>query len=209
MENNPTPVQKKWYNNKTWVIVLCVFLFPVGLYGVFKSDSFGTVGKSIAAVYLALILWGFFADKSPVEAPIREAKPELTQAQHDSTEQQGLATQIASREQSTVDAGSLVEVYEENEVRADDQYKGKWIYVEGRVETIGKDIFDNPYVTLASGNGISMVQCTMANSGDAAKLDKGQRVAIRGKVKGKALMAVLLDKCELAESIAQLRKNLQ
>lgn len=50
-----------------------------------------------------------------------------------------------------VNIRDILAAYENNEVGADNQYKGKLIEVTGIVDNIKKDIFDNLYVTLGTG----------------------------------------------------------
>jgi len=45
-------------------------------------------------------------------------------------------------------ARQLLNAYDNNEVAADDAYKGKWLKISGSVESIGKDVPDIPYVSL-------------------------------------------------------------
>ena len=53
---------KKWYDKKWMVVVLILFLFPVGLFGFFKGSAFGKTSKVILAALIGLIiLIGVFA----------------------------------------------------------------------------------------------------------------------------------------------------
>lgn len=48
-------------------------------------------------------------------------------------------------------ARALIAEYEKNEVSADQRLRGKRLNVRGQISSIGKDIFDNPFVVLAGG----------------------------------------------------------
>ncbi|TXK52336.1 hypothetical protein FVR03_01080 [Pontibacter qinzhouensis] len=49
-----TPIQNKWYN-KTWlVILLLLFIFPVGIYALWKSERIGQLWKIGITVLLVL-----------------------------------------------------------------------------------------------------------------------------------------------------------
>lgn len=97
-------------------------------------------------------------------------------------------------------SGNLIDSYKGNEVSADQMYKGKTLDVSGRIHSIGKDIMNNPYVTLDSGRQFELVsvQCFFdrRHEGELAKLQKGQFVTIRGKCGGK-MMNVLLKNATL------------
>jgi hypothetical protein len=101
---------------------------------------------------------------------------------------------------TSVSAAELVSAYEANEVAADNSYKGKMLAVSGKIETIGKDLVDTSYVTLASGKryGITSVQCMFNREGGLGNLSKGQTVTLMGRCDGK-LMNVLLKECVIKQ----------
>lgn len=88
--------------------------------------------------------------------------------------------------------------YEANEVAADLKYKDKVLVVRGVVDNIGKDITDDIYVTLKTGEMFGSIQCFFADShvNEAASLAKGQTITIKGKCSGK-MMNVLLNGCSI------------
>lgn len=98
----------------------------------------------------------------------------------------------------SVVAERIVADYTANEVSADQKYKGKLIEVTGAVDSIGKDLFDHPYVTVGSGGEEFelTVQCALRNGQEsaAAGLSKGQMVKLRGNCRGK-MMNVQFDDC--------------
>lgn len=79
-----------------------------------------------------------------------------------------------------VDAVSLWKAYDANEVSADQTYRGKWLRVSGRVESIDKDFMDNIVLQLAGPRDFATVGATLKDSekGTAAQLTKGQAVAV-------------------------------
>lgn len=99
-----------------------------------------------------------------------------------------------------VDAKKLSADYEANEVSADNQYKGKIIEVSGTIKDIGKDILDDPYVSLETGNIIFGVQCMFdkSDAGLLANLAKTQKITLSGKVSGK-LGNVILRDCKIVQ----------
>ncbi len=96
-----------------------------------------------------------------------------------------------------VTASQLFGEYESNEVAADSKYKGKMIYIEGTIQSVGKDILGNEYVALeVSNNIIATVQCFVKDANSLIRLKKGQKVSLLGKGDG-YLLNVFLRKCEV------------
>ena len=94
----------------------------------------------------------------------------------------------------------FVQEYNNNEVRADEQYKNKLVVVYGAVEDIGKDIVDSTYITLSDGQKYSLknVQCMFSDEGEihkVADLQKGEKVRVVGKCRGESLTIPLLKNC--------------
>ena len=54
MENSTT--QSKWYDKSWLVIILCIIFFPVGLYGLWKNQSFSKGWKIGVTLVIALIV---------------------------------------------------------------------------------------------------------------------------------------------------------
>lgn len=86
-----------------------------------------------------------------------------------------------------VTAHQLFEAYKGNEIAADEKYKGKILIVKGTVSDIGKDILDDMYLTLDTGNPILSVQTFFADrfKSRLASMKKGDRVALRCRCDGK------------------------
>lgn len=125
-----------------------------------------------------------------------QEKAEADKRQREVREEQ----ERAKREQAehTVASSTLVRAYIANEVAADEKYKSKTLFIKGRVTKIGKDILDNPFVVLASGDVIREVQCLFSSEHKAelANLSVGREVTIKGKCNG-LMMNVQIGDCEL------------
>lgn len=93
-----------------------------------------------------------------------------------------------------VDATTLIEEYNNNEVAADAKYKGKEVEVTGEVDRISST-FGKSSVTLGGLMGVSCY-FSKAHEADIGALSKGQTVAIRGRVDG-MMMGVNLKDCQL------------
>lgn len=99
-----------------------------------------------------------------------------------------------------VTAVELSQAYDNNKVAADTKYKDKVVEVSGIVDSIGKDILDDPYVTL-KGRSTSLfgVQCmfSRASEGELANLSKGQSITLKGRVDGELIGNVLVRGCTI------------
>jgi len=80
-----------------------------------------------------------------------------------------------------VDANELWNDYRENEVAADERYKGHVLIVDGVVASIDKDFLDHIVIRLKSRNEFMGTMATMedAEKRTAASLRRGQRVLVQ------------------------------
>jgi hypothetical protein len=100
---------------------------------------------------------------------------------------QGPPAANSSQPPVMVSAMELVNAYSSNQVSADNTYKGNLIEVNGIIDTIGKDILNNPYVALqGSFQGGNDVQCGFDQSqeNDLATLQAGERATLEGTGNG-------------------------
>lgn len=98
-----------------------------------------------------------------------------------------------------VTANQLYSAYNDNEISADDKYKGKKIAVTGRVSEIS-EVLGSISVDLQTGDGIgwTKISCTMKNRDAVSKLKKGREITIIGVCDGLTLnISIDLDDCEV------------
>ena len=84
----------------------------------------------------------------------------------------------------TISASKLYKEYNENEIAADEKYKGKIIEVTGVIRDIGNDIMDNAYITLVGNEYFGDIQCYFNEKSVVAKLSKGKRITVIGSCSG-------------------------
>lgn len=205
--------QSKWYN-KTWlVIILCIMFFPVGLYALWKNQSISKGWKTGITVIIALIVIANIgkenedsSSKSDNSSKKEISTSTLTQAQRDSLAKIERKALIEERKNLTITAANLTQSYIDNEVRADENFKGKKFYVEGTISDIKKDIMDNIYVTLEGSEMFREVQCFFDDKAIASQLEKGMRVTFFGKCDG-LMMNVLMMNCKLVENLKELEEQ--
>jgi hypothetical protein len=121
---------------------------------------------------------------------------------NNTSEQPAQSEAVTQESAIKVTAPQLLSEYEANEVAADAKYKNKMVEVSGTINSIGKDILDNPYVAL-NGNSPSLifnVQCMFdkANQAQLATLTKDTSITLRGKVSGK-MGNILINECSIVK----------
>ncbi|PQJ76544.1 OB-fold protein [Polaribacter glomeratus] len=82
-----------------------------------------------------------------------------------------------------VSAKKLFRDYQDNEIAADEIYKGKKLAVTGLIDDIGNDVLDDSYINLKTGYIMGSVQCYLDKK-IVAKLKKGQKVVVIGRCNG-------------------------
>jgi hypothetical protein len=111
----------------------------------------------------------------------------------------GGSSASASAEASVkVDAATILKEYEANEVAGDNKYKDKIVEITGVVESVGKDLLDDVYISVGTGAEfeIATVQCfiTKDHVEKSASLQKGQKITVTGRVDG-IMFNVLVKDC--------------
>lgn len=104
------------------------------------------------------------------------------------------------RQIPAISADDLFGAYEENEVAADQEYKGHRMRITGRVGSINKDFMDSVYLVLPSSQNMFMgVHATLSDSAskEAATLIKNQRISLTCEITGKVITDVVAKDCIL------------
>lgn len=185
---NQTPKPSKWYDNKVVVTLLCIFFFPVGLYALWMNGSISKGWKIGYTIFIALIVIAASGDKK---------KHGTETAQAASTETH---TEPVNEPQAILySADQITDYYHANEVRGDNKFKGKTVYIKGRISEIKKDFMDNIIVTLKAGGEYSFnnIHCTMTDANVAANLEQDEVVTVKGKCDGLMMGSVILKDCSI------------
>lgn len=213
METQNTTNQ--WYNKKWLIALLCIFFFPVGLYALWKSDNVSKGWKIGVTILIAILVIIGFSDNGKESSKGEAANSSqqnttvaLTQEQKDSIANVDMKNEIDNRKNQTITAHDLTQQYISNEVRADENFKGKSFYVEGTVTDIKKDIMDDIYVTLDGAEILREVQCYFDDKNTASQLEKGMRVTFYGRCDG-LMMNVIMKDCKIVDNLADLQKKVK
>ena len=96
-----------------------------------------------------------------------------------------------------VTAQEIFEAYDNNEMGADQQYKGKALLVSGTVSGISSDFMDDAQVQLATSNEFMDVMASgdEAFNSAAATLSKGQQITMLCQGGGEVIGSPMLSDC--------------
>ena len=193
----PTP---KWYHRTFVVGILLLLFFPLGAILLWTAPRTGFLTKLggtvvFGIIWLAIIGAGHHdhstaaADTSSGDTQNSSALYKMVHAS-DQPAQPVQATRVA--------VNTLLSEYSSNEVRADANYKGRWITTTGYVGDVKKDMLDNVYMTVGTGAEIEfpIVQCFVAKDQIpySTVYSKGSKVTVTGRVDG-LLMNVIVKDC--------------
>ena len=105
-----------------------------------------------------------------------------------------------------ITVGQLIKAYDDNEINANNKYKGKILHLTGYVDDISQSdglFSESFYVYLDNGekNSYDYVMCSLSESGaeKAAKLKKGDKITIEGECDGISVTSVGLSNCDIIE----------
>lgn len=129
--------------------------------------------KILAAALVALFFFALFSDK---DAP----------------------TPAAALSEPTIeaDADKLFADYKENEVSADNKYKGKRVIVAGVVASINKDFKNTAWVGLRTSNQFMPIHAEGLGVEQVSKLKKGEVIAVTCTGAGMILGSPFLKDCK-------------
>jgi len=112
-----------------------------------------------------------------------------------------VTSNVPQKEAIKVSATTLVSDYGANEVSADQKYKTNLVQVSGIIQSIGKDILDNPYISLKGDQyGVINIQCMFSKNSETelAQVTKGQNITLSGTVSGK-MMNIIVNDCKIVK----------
>jgi hypothetical protein len=96
-----------------------------------------------------------------------------------------------------VTSAELATAYEENEIAADQKYKGKRLEVTGTITGIDSDFSDKPVVRLNTSNQFMSAGASGLPLEVAATLKKGQKITLICTGKGEVMSMPQLDDCSV------------
>ncbi|MEX2485433.1 MAG: hypothetical protein WED10_12760 [Brumimicrobium sp.] len=174
------------------------------------KNIFQKLTSILVVVFFIILALGSVDDSSmssnePKQSEKIQDNENLTQAQKDSLVTIERQKEIEIREKQTISANELYYTYLQNEVSADNNFKGKTFYVEGVVDNIKKDLFGDIYVSLKTEDDFGRILCYLNDANVAAELIKGQRITVYGECDG-LMLDVLMKNCIIVENLSDLKK---
>lgn len=139
----------------------------------------------VGIVFVVLVVIGiFFGGKESPNATSAESTSEQT---------------VQEEAPIQVKASELLNAYKNNEVAANQQFKGKTLLVTAIVDSIEADFRDKPYIVLKAGDQFEFnkPQAHLAESNEdkAASLSKGQQITLRCIGNSEVAGTPMLDEC--------------
>lgn len=130
-------------------------------------------------LFLSIVVFACFLSACDGSAPAKAASGADNAA--------SASTATAGDKATEVSSVDLSKKYGDNEVSADEAYKGKKLQITGTVEEISKDALDAIYVVLRGKDEFSSVQVYVDDAKAAAQLKKGQKLTVTGECDGMIL----------------------
>lgn len=99
-----------------------------------------------------------------------------------------------------VDPATLRAAYQENEIAADTKYENNLLKITGTINNIGKDILDEVYLTIETGEYLYDIQCYFSDASQieiVATLKDGDTITLIGRCSGLSLTNVIVKDCEI------------
>jgi|1185.fasta_scaffold11922_2 hypothetical protein len=179
----------------------------------FKKLGLGCLGLIGLFVVLGIIVAALGGGDSGVDTATNQptdtetvtetTTPESTPAEEASSEEPTASEKPKPKTKAVrVRAGAIVKEFEDNELAADNKYKGKTLRITGVVEKIDTEFLnDEKYILQISSGGdfeFLTVNCHDMSNSQLAKLKKGDDVTAVGKFDDGGDLGVEVKDCALA-----------
>lgn len=160
-------------------------------------------GLFIRTIKSAVAVMTFIVLASVIGTCVLCGKAAHDVAEHSSARRVAEERVVATATPIDISASELEAAYRNNEVSADNLYRGHVLRVAGVVKRISKDILDDPHVILRSEEMFGGITCSFGDSGDAALtgLTPGLRVVLRGVGAGYFMGGPMLRGCVIDAAV--------
>jgi len=185
-----------------FLLGLGIFLLPIVFVWFLLRGGHSKLARIIGFAWFGLIMLAAFRPDDKPQASDPAAPPRPAAATAPPTTPPPPAVQSIQ-----ISAHDLYAAYEQNEIAADQKYKGQALSVTGTVESIDSDMTDDPVVRLSAGNGTWIEGTYIPGIGNvdvygldvraAAALNKGQSITVDCISGGKTMGDPQLRDCSL------------
>lgn len=119
----------------------------------------------------------------------------------DKTQKQ--AEEIKSQEAISVDVSDFISEYDNNQLAAEEKYKGKPVKLTAYVDNISEDILGSPFISLKPTNTEyyfdTSIQCYFKDKNELMSLKNDQQVTVQGIADTQDLGIIGIKDCTIAE----------
>ena len=139
-------------------------------------------------------------EKKEVETIKSTSETKVAEAKAKAEQEAAAARQKAIDEAIKVNASTLYEEFNTNNVGAENKYKGKMLLVTGTVYNIDKTFFlGTAYVNLMAGYVADGVTAYFSSEGKSqiTNVSQGQTITVLGRCSGRSLGSAILNDCVL------------
>lgn len=139
-------------------------------------------------------------EKKEVETIKSTSETKVAEAKAKAEQEAAAARQKAIDEAIKVNASTLYEEFNTNNVGAENKYKGKMLLVTGTVYNIDKTFFlGTAYVNLMAGYVVDGVTAYFSSEGKSqiTNVSQGQTITVLGRCSGRSLGSAILNDCVL------------
>lgn len=189
----------KFYQKSWFIWLSLIFFAPLGIILLWTQKKYKPVPRVILSVFfLVFFICVIAIGGSDEPAPSNVAN---------NTSSNVTTSQVEQKEQEyeiEVTAKELADEFNDNEIRANQNYKGKIAKISGEISDIG-EVLGQTYVVLSnedeSFSNFVDVQCFFKDKDEINKIaqkNKGDKVTIIGKIDGKSLN-VSVQNCKFVE----------
>lgn len=109
-------------------------------------------------------------------------------------------TEEVKIEAEKVDALSFVTEFDQNQLRAEQKYKGRFIEIMAVIKNISEDISGSPFLSLEPvGNKMfgTTIKCVFKDKSALTSVENGNTVTVEGTVANQSLGIIQLNNCNL------------
>jgi hypothetical protein len=149
--------------------------------------------KKIVVLLVSFLLIVGFVYSLPTDEQLRQAANTLGVPFNDLKEfVNSYQTKSTPAGAIQIEASKLMEEYRGNQLKADNQYKGKTLQITGKVKQVKKDWSDNYYIQLEAASVMYTVDVYVKSSelSKIGNLNSGQTITVAGTCEGFSVLEV-------------------
>lgn len=96
---------------------------------------------------------------------------------------------------------AFVKEFDDNQLSAEDKYKGKYVEFTGYIKNISEDITGSPFLSINPKSDQyyfgTYIQCFFKDKSELTALKNGQRATVQGKVDSQTLGNIMVKDCKV------------